>query len=111
MVQAKVQLFDNETQNLAEFFKVLSHPARLSILKYLAKCKSCITGDITNELPLGRTTVLQHLKELKEFGLIIGEIEGVKVNYCINENFVQENIDLISLFFNKISCCDEDECK
>ena len=65
MVQSKTELFDKELAGMAEFFKALAHPARLRILQFLAESKTCITGDISDELPLGRTTVNQHLKELK----------------------------------------------
>jgi len=84
MVHSKTELFDIELQKNAEFFKALAHPARLAILKYLAVTRICITGDITEELPLSRTTVNQHLKELKKVGLIQGIIEGVRTNYCLN---------------------------
>ncbi len=68
----KPQVFDKELQELATFAKVISHPARLAILKYLAETKTCISGDISDQLPLSRTTVSQHLKELRELGLIHG---------------------------------------
>ncbi len=70
-------------QEAAALFKALSHPARLAILCYLAKTKVCMTGDITREVPLSRTTVNQHLTELKSVGLIQGTISGAKVNYCL----------------------------
>jgi len=79
----KKEGFDTELQELAKFAKVISHPARLAILKYLAETKTCISGDISEKLPLSRTTVSQHLKELRDMGLIIGEIDGLKVNYCL----------------------------
>ncbi len=84
MTTSKTELFSTELQKAATVFKALSHPARLAILKYLAQTHTCITGDICNEIPLSRTTVSQHLKELKSAGLIKGEIEGVKVNYCLS---------------------------
>ena len=90
MVLAKTELFDNELQNCAEFCKALGHPARLAILKFLSEAKMCITGDITEELPLSRTTVNQHLKELKDAGLIVGITEGVKTNYCLNPKKVEQ---------------------
>jgi ArsR family transcriptional regulator, arsenate/arsenite/antimonite-responsive transcriptional repressor len=80
----KETAFDDSLIQQAKLFKALAHPARLSILKYLADIKTCITGDIAAELPLGRTTVNQHLKELKNAGLIKGTVEGVKTNYCLN---------------------------
>jgi DNA-binding transcriptional ArsR family regulator len=74
MAFAKNDLFDAELQQCAELFKALAHPARLAILQYLYEAKTCITGDISEELPLGRTTVNQHLAELKAVGLIQGHI-------------------------------------
>ncbi|MDZ7739699.1 MAG: metalloregulator ArsR/SmtB family transcription factor [Bacteroidales bacterium] len=83
MAQSKTALFDKELVEMAVLFKALAHPARLRILQFLAETPTCITGDISDELPLGRTTVNQHLKELKDTCLIIGQIEGVKTQYCI----------------------------
>ena len=77
--------FSVKENRLAKYAKALGHPARLSILKLLASKKNCICGDIVDELPLSQSTVSQHLKELKEAGLIKGEIEGAKVCYCIDE--------------------------
>jgi len=108
MPQSKVELFDKELQNYATFFKALSHPARLKIILYLAECKTCISGDISNILPLGRTTVNQHLTELKKLGLIQGEIEGVKVNYCLNFGGIKDMITSCQQFINGIdleNCC------
>ncbi len=102
MVYAKTQLFDAELQTNAELFKVLAHPARLAILKYLAGTRTCITGDFSDELPLSRTTVSQHLKELKDAGLIVGTIEGVKTCYCLNLLKVKELRSLSAKFFDKI---------
>ena len=76
----KKEHFDPELQELALLAKALSHPARLAILQYLAKTKTCISGNITDYIPLSRTTVSQHLKELKDLGLIQGEVDGLKVN-------------------------------
>lgn len=76
----------NATENrLARYAKALAHPARVAILKLLAQKATCQCGDIVEELPLSQSTVSQHLKELKEAGLIKGEIDGVKVCYCIDE--------------------------
>jgi len=90
MTSPKLELFDEELQTAAGYFKALAHPARLAILKYLAESKVCISGDISNELPLSRTTVNQHLAELKNMGLIKGTIDGVKVNYCLNPQKIEE---------------------
>ncbi len=83
MSSPKLQLFPEDMQEAAILFKALSHPARLAILHYLAETKVCMTGDITREVPLSRTTVNQHLTELKNVGLIQGTISGAKVNYCL----------------------------
>lgn len=77
--------FSAKENRLAKYAKALGHPARLSILKLLASKQHCICGDIVDELPLSQSTVSQHLKELKDAGLIKGEIEGAKVCYCIDD--------------------------
>jgi DNA-binding transcriptional ArsR family regulator len=106
----KAEKFDDSLQQLARFAKVISHPARLSILKYLAETKTCISGDISDSLPLSRTTVSQHLKELRDIGLIHGEIDGLKINYCLCSNEIEKNLKLFKDFFKpvkkaKIKCC------
>src|SRR5687768_15216888 len=76
--------FTAKENKLAKYAKALAHPARVAILKLLAQKQTCVCGDIVDELPLSQSTVSQHLKELKEAGLIQGEIDGVKVCYCID---------------------------
>jgi DNA-binding transcriptional ArsR family regulator len=76
--------FSVKNNTLAKYAKALSHPARIAILKLLVQKQACICGDIVDELPLSQSTVSQHLKELKAAGLIKGDIEGVKVCYCID---------------------------
>ncbi len=98
----KSEIFDNELQELANFAKVISHPARLAILKYLAETKTCISGDISDHLPLSRTTVSQHLKELRDMGLIHGEIDGLKINYCLCSSSIKEYLNKFDHFFSKI---------
>lgn len=88
--QAGALAFDKDLKRKARLFKALAHPARLAILQYLAEIKTCMTGDIADELPLGRTTVNQHLKELKDAGLIRGTVEGVRTNYCLNPSAIHE---------------------
>lgn len=110
----KHEVFDNELQELARFAKAISHPARLAILKYLAETKSCISGDISDYLPLSRTTVSQHLKELRDMGLIHGEIDGLKVNYCLCGSCIKDNLEAFDRFFNHVSSagnvCDTNSC-
>ncbi len=102
MAYAKTDLFDTKLNAAAVLFKALAHPARLAILKYLAETKVCITGDISDELPLSRTTVNQHLKELKNAGLIQGTVDGVKVNYCLNPDKIRELGEVANGFFREI---------
>ena len=81
----KSEEFSVKENRLAKYAKALAHPARIAILKLLAGRQTCVCGDIVDELPLSQSTVSQHLKELKEAGLIKGEIEGARVCYCIDE--------------------------
>jgi ArsR family transcriptional regulator, arsenate/arsenite/antimonite-responsive transcriptional repressor len=107
----KSELFSTELQNCSVLFKALAHPARLAILKYLAETKTCITGDIADEIPLGRTTVNQHLKELKDAGLIQGTTEGAKTCYCLNPVNICHLKKLIGKFISDISIPEFIECK
>ncbi|PNA37160.1 helix-turn-helix transcriptional regulator, partial [Pseudomonas sp. MPR-AND1A] len=84
---------------MAKYAKALSHPARIAILGLLIKKQACICGDIVEELPLSQSTVSQHLKELKDAGLIKGEIEGVSVCYCIDEKEWGRAKTMIASFF------------
>ena len=102
MVQSKTELFELELTETAILFKALAHPARLQILQYLAETKTCITGDISEELPLSRTTVNQHLAELKKVGLVQGTVEGVRTNYCLNPEKVEELYKVVHTFLESI---------
>jgi ArsR family transcriptional regulator len=110
ITMAKKELFTKELQETSAFFKALGHPARLAILKYLAETKLCMTGDISDELPLSRTTVNQHLKELKDLNLISGEISGAKVNYCLNLSNLGKMKIILDSFIRQIGCCDTSCC-
>jgi len=111
MVVSKTELFDEALQEKANLFKALSHPARLQILQFLAKSKNCISGDISDELPLSRTTVNQHLKELKEIGLIKGHVEGVKMKYCLDGEKVKEMKNLLISFMEEIQLPENFSCE
>lgn len=111
MTYTKSELFDDDLQRLASIAKVMSHPARLAILRYLAKCKTCISGDISDEMPLSRTTVSQHLQELKKVGLIKGEIDGLKVNYCLCNSCIDGMGKDFNDFFNEILRGSNLDCK
>ncbi len=82
---AKILEFTAKENKIAKYARALGHPARVAILNILLKKQSCICGDLVNELPLSQSTVSQHLKELKDAGLIKGDIDGAKVCYCIDE--------------------------
>ncbi len=92
--------FYTENQNeLAILIKALGHPARIAIIEYLLKVNSCICGDIVNELSLAQPTISQHLKELKNAGLIKGSIEGNAICYCIDE----KGFEKIKSFFQNVN--------
>jgi DNA-binding transcriptional ArsR family regulator len=88
MGTTKTKDYSAQELSIAKYAKALSHPARVAILNLLLKKQSCICGDIVDELPLSQSTVSQHLKELKEAGLIKGDIDGVSVCYCIDETAI-----------------------
>ena len=102
--------YTSEQGQTARFAKAMGHPARMAILEFLAKQECCFFGDIHEELPIAKATVSQHLKELKDAGLIQGEIETPKVKYCINRENWEMASKLFAKFFgqcawSKKSCC------
>jgi DNA-binding transcriptional ArsR family regulator len=99
MGASKTESFTIEQNELATLAKALGHPARIAIIEYLLKVQTCICGDIVIELPLAQPTVSQHLKELKNAGLIKGSFEGTSICYCINE----EGFEKIKSFFQRIT--------
>jgi len=109
MGATKTDHFTQQQNELANLAKALGHPARIAILEVLLKLDSCICGDIVNELPLAQPTVSQHLKELKNAGLIKGNIEGNSICYCIDSENWNKYQNLLSAFFGKLtekkSCC------
>jgi ArsR family transcriptional regulator, arsenate/arsenite/antimonite-responsive transcriptional repressor len=100
MTYTKATAFDISQQDLARYAKVLSHPARIAIIELLSRKNSCISGDIANELPLSRTTVSQHLQELKSADLIHGQIDGQTVCYCLNTALLKAVREKFMLFFD-----------
>lgn len=106
---SKTEEFTIKQNKIAAYAKALAHPARIAILEVLLKKNACMCGDIVEELPLSQSTVSQHLKELKEAGLIKGDIEGAKVCYCINEEEWNNAQNYLSTLFNsyiaKSKCC------
>lgn len=104
----KTQGFTRNQLELAGLAKALAHPARIAILQFLATQKSCICGDIVNELPLSQSTVSQHLRELKNVGLIKGEVEGPSVCYCIDQKVWHKAKTLLAELFRNYdpgNCC------
>ena len=98
-------------EQLARFAKALGHPARIAILHFLAEQKTCYFGDINEELPIAKATVSQHLKELKDAGLIQGEVEPPKVKYCINKENWKLAQESFREFFGQCICKSEGCCK
>jgi len=110
MGATKTDHFSEQQNELATLAKALGHPARVAIIEYLLKVDTCICGDIVNELPLAQPTVSQHLKELKNVGLIKGEIEGNAICYCIHEENWNRFHGLLNELFGryqdkKSKCC------
>ncbi len=112
MATPKSEDFDTRVTTLARLAKALSHPARIAILKTLAKKASCICGEIVEVLPLAQSTVSQHLKELKDAGLIRGEIDGIKSCYCLNPQAIKELeklsgslLKVLNKGINSTKCC------
>ena len=110
MGASKINEYGEKQLLIAKYAKDLSHPARIAILDVLLNKQTCVCGDIVEELPIAQSTVSQHLKELKNMGLIQGTIEGTSVCYCINEAKWAEMKEVLSLFLDqkkepKISCC------
>jgi len=105
----KTEGFSELQQKRALIFKALGHPARIAIVEMLLKRQSCICNDMVEELPLAQPTISQHLKSLKEVGIIQGEIEGTSICYCINEkvwNEIQKDFGkLFSSYKASTKCC------
>lgn len=98
-------------EQLARIAKALGHPARIAIMHFLAQQETCYFGDIHEELPIAKATVSQHLKELKEAGLIQGEVETPKVRYCINRQNWERARQLFQVFFGQCACSSGKCCK
>lgn len=101
----QTHLFIEEQNEIAQLAKAIAHPARIAILQHLIKTKSCINGDLVLEIGLAQATISQHLRELKEAGLIQGTIEGTRVNYCINPEKWNELKSLFMEFFRSYAVC------
>ncbi|MFD1314881.1 ArsR/SmtB family transcription factor [Namhaeicola litoreus] len=110
MGSIKSEIYTDQQNVISSWAKVLGHPARIGILQHLLKINACICGDLVEEIGLAQATISQHLKELKNMGLIQGKIEGTSVCYCINEAKWTEMKKILTLFLeqntnNKTTCC------
>ncbi|MFK7032539.1 ArsR/SmtB family transcription factor [Flavobacterium oreochromis] len=107
MGASKSAFFTDSQNELANLFKALSNPARLAIIEHLIKVDSCICNDIVEELPLAQPTISQHLKELKQVGLVKGSIKGKNICYCINKEIFNKIHIYFSLLENTKNaiCC------
>lgn len=105
----KTEIFTKEQNDLACLAKAIAHPARIAILQEIIKTKSCICGNLVTEIGLAQPTISQHLRELKNAGIIQGNIEGTSVCYCINPERWSEVSQLFQIFFrtydNPINNC------
>lgn len=105
----KTEIFSDKQNKLAQMMKALGHPARIAIIQHLVKKQACVCGDLVEELGLAQATISQHLKELKNVGLIQGTIEGTSVCYCIDSKVWDQYKEAFNSFFvtyvNKNSCC------
>lgn len=102
---SKTEEFTAKQNRLAAIAKALGHPARVAIVEYLASSNACMCGDIVEVLPLSQSTVSQHLRELKESGLIKGTIDGTKVCYCIDEKGWNEAREMMGRFLTDVKKC------
>src|ERR1700754_4958607 len=105
----KTQIFTEKQNKLATILKALAHPARIAILQELLKTNACICGDLVEDLGLAQATISQHLKELKNAGLIQGTIEGTSICYCINPVVWNSYKEIFRQFFvanpDRNHCC------
>ena len=110
MGATKKEHFTDKENALATTLKAMGHPARIAILEFLIKQDTCVCGDIVDQLPLAQATVSQHLKELKEAGLIKGTIDGTAVCYCIDKRAVKRIFDYMQGLLDRLNrpsaeCC------
>ena len=105
----KTEIFTEEQNKLALMLKAMAHPARIAILQEIIKANACICGELVTELGLAQPTISQHLKELKNAGLIQGTIEGVSICYCIEPKAWKLLHEKLNSFFatyqDKATCC------
>lgn len=106
----KSNLFSDAQNEIATIAKAFAHPARIAIIQYLLKTNACINGDLVQELGLAQATISQHLRELKDIGIIQGTIDGARLNYCINDNRWQEVKGLFNQLFDQYKSIEIRDC-
>lgn len=106
----KTDLFTEAQNQIAVIAKAFSHPARVAILQHLLKANACINGDLVMELGLAQATISQHLRELKDIGIIQGTIEGSSISYCINPVRWAEVKEVFNEIFNQLDCSNGGNC-
>lgn len=106
----KTELFTDRQNEIARIAKAIAHPARVAIILHLLKTNACINGDLVHELGLAQATISQHLRELKEIGIIKGTIDGASMNYCINPEKWGEIKILFNELFDQYCAPAQDQC-
>jgi len=106
----KTNLFSKEQNELACYAKLLAHPARVAILQFLLKSDRCINGDLVHELGLAQATISQHLRELKNAGIIRGSIEGASVSYCIDTANWYKVQQMLNSLFDSLQTTESKDC-
>ena len=106
----KSEIFTDQQNQVSTFAKAFAHPARVAILEHLFNLNTCICGDLVEEIGLAQATISQHLKELKNLGLIKGDVDGTKVCYCIHQENWNKMKSVMNTFLDqdeklKVSCC------
>ena len=106
----KTELFSEDQNEIATAAKALAHPARVAIIDYLLKTNACINSDLVKELGLAQATISQHLRELKDIGIISGSIDGTSISYCINSKKWNEIKNKLNILFDRYSPADDPTC-
>jgi len=106
----KTEAFGEQTNQLADVFKAIGHPARISIIEFLAKSNTCICGDLVEVLPLAQSTISKHLSELKNANIIVGTVEGKSTNYCLNKELINSLSTYLSFINTTLGNQDQNCC-
>lgn len=107
---SKTELFSDKQNELATVAKVFAHPARIAIIEYLLKLKACANSELIEELGLAQATISQHLRELKDIGIIKGSVQGARISYCINPERWSEVQSMFQRLFQQFEYIDNQDC-